>query len=144
MQVQLKQSEIVTALKQYISGEGISLQGKTVDMTFTAGRKEAGISVEISIDDAGIPDFFKDESEDTAQAPAPAATGLSLVKDTATASIANDSTEKAAAPAAEASTEASGDAFFKSEETAAPGGGEGNVVQAEPTTLIPAGKSLFN
>lgn len=130
MQVHLKQSEIVTALKQYISGEGISLQGKTVDMTFTAGRKEAGISVEISIDDAGIPDFFKGEGEDPAQAPAPA-TSLSLVKDTATASIANDSTEKAAAPAAEASTEASG-------------GDEGNVVQAESTTLIPAGKSLFN
>ena len=86
MQVQLKQTEIIAALKQYISGQGISLQGKTVDMTFTAGRKEAGISVEISIDDAGIPDFFKGESEDTAQAPAPAATGLSLVKDTATAS----------------------------------------------------------
>lgn len=132
MQVQLKQAEIIAALKQYISGQGISLQGKQVEMAFTAGRKESGISVEISIDDVDIPDFFKGESEDTAQAPAPTATGLSLVQDCATASIANDTTE------------ASGDAFFKSEETAAPDGGEGNVVQAEPTTLIPAGKSLFN
>ena len=142
MQVHLKQSEIVTALKQYISGEGISLQGKTVDMTFTAGRKESGISVEISIEDASIPDFFKDTQED-AQAPAP--TGLTLVQGTApaTASVANDSTEQA--PAVETTAQATGtdDAFFK-EETAAPGGGVGKVVEAETTTLVPAGKSLFS
>lgn len=136
MQVQLKQTEIITALKQYISGQGISLQGKTVDMAFTAGRKESGITVEISIDDAGIPDFFNGVGEDTEQVPA--ASPLTLVK--ATAYIANDSTEKAAAPA-EAITQATGDA---SEETAAPGGGDGNVVEADPVTLIPTGKSLFN
>ena len=130
MQVQLKQAEIIAALKQYISGQGISLQGKQVEMVFTAGRKESGISVEISIDDVVIPDFFKGESEDLAQAPT--ATNLSLVKDTATASIASDSTE------------ASDDAFFKSEETAAPSGDEGSVVQADPVTLVPTGKSLFN
>ena len=137
MQVQLKQTEIITALKQYISGQGISLQGKTVEMNFTAGRKESGISVEISIEDAGIPDFFKGEIEDTAQAPA--ATILSLVKDTA--SIANDSTEAVDG----ATAQAAGDAFFDpAAETAATSSDEGNVVQADPVTLVPAGKSLFS
>ena len=137
MQVQLKQTEIITALKQYISGQGISLQGKTVEMNFTAGRKESGISVEISIEDAGIPDFFKGESEDTAQGPA--ATALSLVKDTA--SIANDSTEAVVG----ATDQAAGDTFFEPvAETTATSGDEGNVVQADPVTLAPAGKSLFS
>lgn len=137
MQVHLKQSEIVTALKQYISGEGISLQGKTVDMVFTAGRKESGISVEISIDDAGIPDFFKDAPDETAAA-APA---LSLVKDAnpPTASTANGST---APVASEAKAQSNEDGFFNAEDGASVG--EPMVVEAEPVTLVPAGKSLFN
>lgn len=124
MQVQLKQSEIISALKQYISGQGISLQGKQVEMAFTAGRKEAGISVEISIEDAGIPDFFADTAENVSKEATPA---LTLVKDVATAT----------APAEE--TPALLDA-----QTAAPGGGEGTVVQADPVALTPTGKSLFN
>ena len=136
MQVQLKQAEIIAALKQYISGQGISLKGKQVDMVFTAGRKESGISVEISIDDAGIPDFFKGESEDPVQAPT--ATTLSLVKDTA--SIANDSTEAVIGTTAQAA----GDAFFEPVAETAASGDEGPVVQADPVTLVPTGKSLFN
>ena len=55
MQIQLKQVEIVAAIKQYITKQGIDLAGKTVKMDFTAGRKEAGLSVEISIEDGDIP-----------------------------------------------------------------------------------------
>ena len=51
MQIQLKQNEIVAALKQYISTQGISLRGKNVDISFTAGRKESGITADISIED---------------------------------------------------------------------------------------------
>ena len=51
MQIQLKQFEIVQAIRQYVSKQGIDLADKTVDMTFTAGRKETGVSVEITIDD---------------------------------------------------------------------------------------------
>ena len=52
MQINLKQFEIETALKMYISQQGISLASKTVGMVFTAGRKDGGLLVEITIEDA--------------------------------------------------------------------------------------------
>lgn len=51
MQVILKQRDIEQALKQYIAGQGINIKGKTVNIAFTAGRKETGISAELDIDD---------------------------------------------------------------------------------------------
>lgn len=53
MQIQLRQSEIEEALKQYVAKIGINLQGKTVEIAFTAGRKEAGMSADISVEDPG-------------------------------------------------------------------------------------------
>ena len=73
MQVILKQRDIEQALKQYIAGQGINLKGKTVNIAFTAGRKETGISAELDIDDISgyIPaaeDLTKDEPvQETAQ-----------------------------------------------------------------------------
>lgn len=55
MQFRLKQSEIETALKNYIAQQGINLTGKQVSIAFTAGRKESGISAELNIDDIDIP-----------------------------------------------------------------------------------------
>ena len=67
MQIQLKQTEIIAALKQYIGTQGINLSGKTVDISFTAGRKEAGTTADISIEDTGdIPGFT--DATDTADA----------------------------------------------------------------------------
>lgn len=54
MQIQLKQAEIVCALKQYIAKQGIDLAGKTIDISFTAGRKDSGLSADISIEDTGV------------------------------------------------------------------------------------------
>lgn len=51
MQIQLKQAEIVIALKMYIVSQGIILAGKEVGISFTAGRKEAGVLADISIED---------------------------------------------------------------------------------------------
>lgn len=67
MQIQLKQTEIIAALKQYITGQGISLSGKSVDISFTAGRKEAGITADISIEDAGVIPGFEDAQDETAK-----------------------------------------------------------------------------
>ena len=68
MQIQLKQTEIIAALKQYITSQGISLNGKSVDISFTAGRKEAGITADISIEDVGSPiPGFEDAQEDAAK-----------------------------------------------------------------------------
>lgn len=58
MQIQLKQAEIIAALKQYITSQGINLTGKTVDIEFTAGRKESGLTADISIEETpAIPGF---------------------------------------------------------------------------------------
>lgn len=52
MNINLKQAEITEALKQFITKQGISLVGKTVAISFTAGRKDAGLSADIVIEDA--------------------------------------------------------------------------------------------
>ena len=57
MLVQFNQREIVAALTQYLAYQGISTQNKTIDMAFTAGRKETGISVDINIEDSDLPDL---------------------------------------------------------------------------------------
>lgn len=50
MIINLKQSEIEVALKNYIVNQGINLDGKSVEINFTAGRKESGISAELDIE----------------------------------------------------------------------------------------------
>ena len=52
MKIYLEQVEIVQALQQYISEQGINLAGKQVDVSFTAGRKDAGLTAEVDIQDA--------------------------------------------------------------------------------------------
>lgn len=66
MQIQLKQTEIIAALKQYIAGQGINLVGKEVTISFTAGRKEAGVTADLVIEDVSIPGF-DDAAEETAK-----------------------------------------------------------------------------
>ena len=98
MQIQLRQSEIVEALKQYIARQGINLKGKTVDISFTAGRKDAGLSADISIEDPGqqLPDLTGDDdaSETTVALTKPT---LAVVTSTSAAPpIANDQIKTAA------------------------------------------------
>lgn len=52
MQIQLKQQEIEAALKMFVSQQGINLTGKTVVVEFTSGRKNNGLSAELTIEDA--------------------------------------------------------------------------------------------
>jgi hypothetical protein len=68
MQIQLKQTEIIAALKQFIAAQGINLSGKDVSISFTAGRKEAGIIADVSIEDVSIPGFTDSEVEDALKA----------------------------------------------------------------------------
>ena len=60
MQINLKQPEIEQALRAYVVAQGISLHGKDLTISFTAGRRESGISAEISIDDVEIPGYTTD------------------------------------------------------------------------------------
>ena len=75
MLIQLKQSEITAALRDYIVAQGINLNGKTVEISFTAGRKESGIYADIYIENAGeLPVFLPRDPDE----------GLKLVEPEAT------------------------------------------------------------
>lgn len=64
MQIVLSQPEIAKAIQLYIVKQGINTVGKDVSMQFTAGRKEQGITVQISIEDsADIPGFGAEDAE---------------------------------------------------------------------------------
>ena len=60
MIINLKQTEIELALRAYVAAQGINLAGKDLTIAFTAGRRESGISAEISIDDVEIPGYTND------------------------------------------------------------------------------------
>jgi hypothetical protein len=49
MKIQLRQLDIEAAIKLYITAQGINLQGKTVTMDFTAGRKQTGLIADVDI-----------------------------------------------------------------------------------------------
>ena len=53
MLIQLRQSEIEAALRDYIVNQGISLIGRTVEISFTSGRKDNGILADLDILEAG-------------------------------------------------------------------------------------------
>ena len=76
MQVTLKQSEIEIALKNYIQVMGINLSGKSIEVTFTAGRKEAGISAELDINETGQPQVGYVTTRFVAETPAPIVAGI--------------------------------------------------------------------
>lgn len=71
MIINLKQTEIEQALRAYVASQGISLHGKDLTISFTAGRRESGISAEISIDDVEIPGYTNDTHLETQMAKAP-------------------------------------------------------------------------
>lgn len=75
VQIQLKQAEITQAIKQYISKQGIALADKHVVITFTAGRKESGLSAEVVIEELGELPFLDEVVE-------PAKNVLTLVQPT--------------------------------------------------------------
>lgn len=57
MQIQLSEVEIKEALKQFVTRQGIETSNKVVTISFTAGRKESGLTAGIRIEDgpAAVP-----------------------------------------------------------------------------------------
>lgn len=51
MELNLKQTEIEAALRQYVSNQGFDLAGRAVTIAFTSGRTPAGLSALIDIGD---------------------------------------------------------------------------------------------
>lgn len=52
------------ALRAYVVAQGINLTGKDVEISFTAGRRESGISADITIEDAVIPGYTNAVSDE--------------------------------------------------------------------------------
>lgn len=52
MLIKLKQSEIEEALRDFIVKQGFNLDRKTVDISFTAGRGDSGMTADLDIHDA--------------------------------------------------------------------------------------------
>lgn len=52
MNININQNEIVKAIKAHIVSQGINLDGKSFTVAFTAGRKEAGLTADIQIQDS--------------------------------------------------------------------------------------------
>jgi len=66
MQIQLKQNEIVAAITQYVAKQGINLTGRKVEVTFTAGRRESGLSADVDITDSmELPELAPDVATPT-------------------------------------------------------------------------------
>lgn len=55
MQISLKQTEIEQAVKDYVVKLGFNLDNKEVDVQFTNGRGENGVSVQLEIVPLGTP-----------------------------------------------------------------------------------------
>ena len=66
MNIQLKQVEIVAALTGYLATQGINLFNKEVKIDFTAGRKAAGITADVTIEDFVVPALGTAEPVDPA------------------------------------------------------------------------------
>ena len=72
MQIHLKQREIEAALKMFVSQQGINLTNKVIEVSFTAGRKDTGLSAELTIEDAvanGTNTFAEAVKEGTTYSP---------------------------------------------------------------------------
>ncbi len=51
MQLKINQNEIIKGIKEYISSQGIDLHNKHVNVSFTNGRKDSGLTADITIAD---------------------------------------------------------------------------------------------
>lgn len=63
MDITLKQPEIVKAVRQYLQAQGIVLDGKVMQMSFSSGRAGSGAYANITIEDADIPGFGANDPE---------------------------------------------------------------------------------
>lgn len=81
MQILLNQREIETALVEYIGSQGITISGKHIEVTLTAGRAPNGMSATVDISEVKVEVGDKKELASGIQTPvvagnaAPAAGG---------------------------------------------------------------------
>jgi head-tail adaptor len=132
MKIQLGQEDITAALRAHIASQGINLEGKTVEISFTQTRPgktgPMSIAANVSIENApAVPDLSEGTAVNEPTRPA-----LAVVASNPVASV------KAETPAAEASTAA--------EVAAAPTAivTTTGTDDAVATAAVKTGTSLFN
>lgn len=92
MQISLKQSEIVSAIRGYIESQGINLSGKNVDISFTSGRKGNGLTADVDIY------VGEKEEEEVVAEDAPVAEAVEAAQESS-AEVAVEAAAETAAPA---------------------------------------------
>lgn len=92
MQISLKQSEIVSAIRGYIETQGINLSGKNVDISFTSGRKGNGLTADVDIY------VGEKEEEEVVAEDAPVAESVAVAQESS-AEVAVEAVAETAAPA---------------------------------------------
>lgn len=145
MQIQLKQKEIELALRGYIVKQGINLVGRTLTITFTAGRKDSGLSADIIIEDVAIPGFSQEDEYDepTVEQPAqeePVAPPLVITQQDVPAKV----QEPVEHPKPEIKAEAPTEATAPEREFVSPFGEEAKPAVVDPVTHAATKVSLFN
>lgn len=70
MQIKVNQKEIEAGVAAFLKSQGVNVEGQTVSMTFTAGRKKNGLIADVSIGEmSDRPDDEKEEELPPVPAP---------------------------------------------------------------------------
>jgi hypothetical protein len=67
MQIQIKENELLQAIKLYLASMGLNVAGKKVDAVFSMTRKPAGITADVQITEVFIPGFSDTAAEAVAE-----------------------------------------------------------------------------
>ena len=112
MKITLVQSDITAAVRAHILSQGISLDGKVLDVSFAMKKKGEGVVAAVSIEEAAkVPDLSDAPAKDNKPALTIVATKVAAVEPAAPVTNAvagNGADEPAAAPAEGQAQEATG------------------------------------
>lgn len=67
MQIQIKQNEIEKAIIQFLTEAGINTTDKQIDISFTAGRKNSGLTADVEINDVKFTPAAQVKAEEVKQ-----------------------------------------------------------------------------
>lgn len=134
MKIQLTQSEIETAVREYVASQGIKVEGKNLTVDFSMTRGEAGLLADLVIEDAKPV-----EAKTTTKRAAGQVNSLPK-ENTIGSAIAKQGEKPAATTAAEAIAEAQ--AAAKADSAAKSGDDSAAVEQAEGAGAADTGEQV--
>ena len=144
MQIQLTQDELKDAVRQYVAKD-FNLEGRTLTISFTATRGDAGVITNLSISKDGdvvIPGFTN-SAPDTAAPVAAAVAPATIGSNDFTAETKTTAALAAVAPVVTTDTPTAAAAEAKVEAPEAPSSEGGTAEAAPAATAAPTTTSLF-